>query len=49
MRFTENEYSAATGYKNEYGVVAMGFPFETIILSDQRTKLMKAVIQYLKL
>lgn len=49
MRYTENQFSAAVGYKKEYGLVALGFPFETILASEDREHLMRAVLRFLNL
>lgn len=49
LRYYENFYSAGVGYKKEYGVIAFGFPFESIIDSSERTKLMKLVTEYLQI
>lgn len=47
LRYAENEFSAAVGYRNStYGVVACGFPFETILDSGVRVSLMKAIVEY---
>ncbi len=48
LRYSENSFCAAYGYKDDYGLVLMGFPFETVSGSDARTKLMKAVLNYLR-
>lgn len=48
LRYSENEFSAAVGYKDNYGVVSFGFPFETILVEKQRTLLMKSVLNYLE-
>jgi hypothetical protein len=48
LRYTENYFSAATGYNGYYSVVALGFPFETIKDERDRNKIMKAVINYFK-
>lgn len=48
LRYTENYFSAATGYNGDYSVVALGFPFETIKDERDRNKIMKAVISYFK-
>ena len=48
LRYSENNFSAAIGYKEKYGVVAFGFPFETILGEKQRTLLMKSVLNYLE-
>lgn len=47
LRYSENGFSAATGYKGDYDVVAFGFPFETIKSKKQQAIVMKAVIDYL--
>jgi hypothetical protein len=46
LRYSENQFSAAIGYKNNYGVVVFGFPFETVINPEVRDEIMKAVIKY---
>jgi len=48
LRYGENNFSSAIGYKGKYGVVAFGFPFETILGEKQRTLLMKSVLNYLE-
>lgn len=48
LRYADNNFSAAIGYKKEYGIVAMGFPFETITQQSMRNELMKAIIAFLK-
>ncbi len=47
LRYSENNFSAAVGYKEKYGVVSFGFPFETIMGEKQRNMLMKSVLNYL--
>jgi hypothetical protein len=37
------------GYRKSYGLVVMGFPFETIIDPALRTELMQGVLRYLKI
>ncbi|MFH0991808.1 MAG: N-acetylmuramoyl-L-alanine amidase [bacterium] len=49
LRYAENQFGAGVGFKKEYGVVALGFPFETITLQSKRDALMKAVISYLNI
>lgn len=49
LRYSENYYSAGVGYKSEYGVVAVGFPFESIISLDERILLMKKITEYLQI
>lgn len=46
LRYKENQFSAATAYKKGYGVVAFGFPFETILRPEVRTEIIKAIIRY---
>lgn len=48
LRYSENNFSAAIGYKDKYGVVSLGFPFETILGENQRTLIMKSVLNYLE-
>ncbi len=49
LRFMDNEYSAAVAYKGNYGIVAFGFPFETILESQKRKEIIKNIIQFLNL
>lgn len=46
MRYNENNFGAVIGYKNKYGVIVSGFPFETI---DNKDKFLKAVLKYFNL
>jgi len=46
MRYSENNVSAGIIYNGNYKVVAMGFPFETIIDSQTRNALMKRVLEF---
>jgi len=46
LRYKENYFSAAIGYKGDYGVVVFGFPFETILKTDVRNEIMKMIIKY---
>jgi hypothetical protein len=48
LRYSENNFSSAIGYKDVYGVVSLGFPFETILGDKQRTLVMKSVLNYLE-
>ncbi len=48
LRYAENDFSAGISYKGKYGVIAFGFPFESISDSKTRNELMKSVISYLK-
>lgn len=47
LGYSENNFNAGVGYKGNYGVVAFGFPFETILYEEQRNQLMNSVIKYL--
>jgi hypothetical protein len=46
LRYSENHFGAGTGYKKDYGVVVLGFPFETIINEEDRSKFMQFVLRY---
>ena len=48
LRYSENNMSAAVGFKGDYNIVAFGFPFETILMQESRDKVMQAVLTYLK-
>lgn len=48
LRYSENNFSSAIGYKGNYSVVSFGFPFETILGEKNRIILMKAVLNYLE-
>lgn len=48
LRYNENQFCAAVGYRENYGVITMGFPFETIKTDQMRTKIMKLILDYLK-
>lgn len=48
LRYSDDEFSAGVAYKNNYGVVVFGFPFETIKNQGDRDEIMKAVINYLR-
>jgi hypothetical protein len=47
LRYSENLFGAAVGFRGERNVVAMGFPFETITTPEARDALMKGVVEYL--
>jgi hypothetical protein len=49
LRYSKDQFPAAVGYKQKYGVVAMGFPFETILSSNSRDALIKHIIKFLEL
>ena len=48
LRYDENHYGAAIGYKNDYNLVIFGFPFETITTHYDRSAVMIKVIDYLE-
>jgi hypothetical protein len=47
IRYRENNMSAAVAHRGEYGVVAMGFPFETIRDQHSRDLIMNKILIYL--
>ena len=47
LRYSENNMSAGVAFRGAYGVVAMGFPFETIVERGMRDSIMKKTINYL--
>ena len=47
LRYSENEFGAGIAFKENYGVVVFGFPFETILSTNQRNLVMKAVLAFL--
>ncbi len=47
LRYAENGQSAATVYNRNYKVVVMGFPFETILNSAVRQRMMQKVMRFL--
>lgn len=47
LRYSENLFSAGTAYKNSYGVIVTGFPFETITDETARNRFMKSVLDFL--
>lgn len=49
LRYAENNYSAAVAYKDKYGVIAFGFPFETIKSGSARNNLMKSIFEFFEL
>ena len=49
LRYEGDQFGAAIGYKKNYGLVAMGFPFETVLDGQARTELMRGVLSYLGL
>ncbi|MEA3463257.1 MAG: hypothetical protein U9R49_15345, partial [Bacteroidota bacterium] len=47
MRYSENNMSAGVAFRGDYGVVALGFPFETVVDQAMRDSIMKQTINYL--
>ena len=47
LRYTENNMSAGVAYRGSYGVVALGFPFETVVDRQMRDTIMKRTLDYL--
>ncbi|MDF1574774.1 MAG: xanthan lyase [Bacteroidales bacterium] len=47
MRYSENNMSAGVAFRGEYGIVALGFPFETLVEQEMRDLLMSRTINYL--
>jgi hypothetical protein len=47
LRYAENQFGAAIGYKKSYGLVVLGFPFETILGAEARVELLRGVLKYL--
>ncbi len=48
MRYATNNQSAAVGYNGEdYRVMIMGFPFESILSEQERNSLMRGVLDFL--
>lgn len=49
LRYAENRFSAATAYLgNDYSVIVLGFPFETIVDEGWRIRLMQAVLEFMR-
>lgn len=46
FRYSENNISAGVKYNGKYKIVAIGFPFETIIKQKKRDVLMKQILLY---
>ncbi|PID62147.1 MAG: xanthan lyase [Ignavibacteriae bacterium] len=47
LRYNENHYSAGIAYKDNYGIIAFGFPFETIETNSSRKAVMKSILNFL--
>jgi hypothetical protein len=48
LRYAENLFSAGVASRNAHGVVALGFPFETILDAKARHAVMSAVLRYFR-
>jgi hypothetical protein len=48
LRYSVNQFSAGTAFKSKYGVVALGFPFETVLTQASRDALMLRILNFLK-
>lgn len=48
LRYSENQFSAAIGYKGPYTLISFGFPFETILGDNNRITVMKSILNYLE-
>ena len=49
LRYGGDQFGAAIGYRKAYGIVALGFPFETILSANVRSELMHGVLNFLGL
>ncbi len=49
LRYIENLYSAGVAYKDGYGVIALGIPFETILTQESKDEFMKSILKFLKI
>ena len=47
MRYSENNMSAGVAFRGVYGVVSLGFPFESIVDQKMRDIVMKRTLNYL--
>ncbi|RLD70680.1 MAG: xanthan lyase [Bacteroidetes bacterium] len=47
MRYSENNMSAGVAFRGAYGVVSLGFPFESIVDQKMRDIVMKQTLNYL--
>lgn len=47
LKYSENGVSAAIAYKENYGIIAFGFPFETIDKSENQKEIMKYILKFL--
>ena len=47
FRYSENNVSAGIAYAGDYRLVALGFPFETIVDTSHRNTMMAAILDFL--
>jgi len=47
IRYSENNMSAGVAYRKNYRLVALGFPFETIIGEAERNRIMRRILHFL--
>ena len=47
LRYSENNMSAGVAFRGDYGVVSLGFPFETVVDQEMRDEIMLRTINYL--
>ncbi len=47
LRYYESDTGAGIAYKENYGVVAFGFPFETILGKEKQKEVMRFILSYL--
>ena len=48
LRYTENEYSAATAFSGGYKCIVFGFPFESIETVKERNRTMQAILHFFR-
>ncbi len=48
LRYADNLFSAGIGFKGDYNIVVLGFPFETVVSASQREMLMGSILRYLE-
>ena len=46
FRYSENNVSAGVAYRDDYGVVTLGFPFETVVDQNARNNLMNQILLF---
>jgi hypothetical protein len=47
LRYSENNMSAGVAFRGDYGVVSLGFPFESVVTQEMRDELMLRILNYL--